>query len=221
MRRLMNYEVALIVALTLWAGQAGTRIALAQGQTSSLAAASVDTRHDEVNYDVQLYLIAASDEAGERSKIPQSMDGVIKQLKVALPFSSYRLAATFLNRVIDGGSLEVSGVGGSPLAGPPANPNTPTFFNFRMDDIKVATDINNQSFIRIAKLRFGLKVPVVTATTRNESGAGYPVIQYQDTGISTEMSVREGVPTVVGTLAASQPNESFVLVVNVKRSPTR
>ena len=54
----------------------------------------------------------------------------------------------------------------------------------------------------MGKLRFGLQVPVQTATAGAKDGkAGYPVIQYQDTGLTAEMSVREGTPTVVGSAA--------------------
>ena len=219
MRKLINVVVASIIALTCLGLESNIKVALAQGQDSSSTAASSDVRRDEINHDVQLYLLVGSNGTGERSNIPPSMDVVIKQLRSTLPFPHYRLATTFLNRVKDGGNLEVSGVGGSPLVTVPTTSNTPTFFNFHMSNVKLVTDANGQPFIRIAKFRLGLKVPIVTATARSEGGsAGSPVVQYQDTGLSTEMSVREAAPTIVGTLTTSQPGESFVLVVMVKRT---
>jgi hypothetical protein len=40
---------------------------------------------------------------------------------------------------------------------------------------------------------------------------------YEDTGINTQMSVREGEPTLVGTLNTSRPGQLFVIVITVKR----
>jgi hypothetical protein len=174
-----------------------------------------------MNHDVQLHLLAASNEPGGGG-VPPSMEGVVRQLRSMLPFSNYRVATTFINRVRDGGSVEVSGVGGAPLAAATANSTSPTFFNFGLHDVRLIAGADEQPFVQVGRLRFGLKVPVQTASVAGEGGkAGYPVIQYQDTGITTEMSVREGTPTVVGTLAASRPDESFILVITLKRTPTR
>lgn len=219
MRKQISYGVAPALALALWALAAGASPALAQGQNSSPAA---DVPRDEINHDVQIYLLVASNDAGERVAVPQQLEGVVRQLRAALPFSSYRLAATYLNRVKDGGSLEVSGVGGSPLIAAAGNPSNPTFFQLSLSNVKLFTGADGQPFIRVARFRFGLKVPIQTATVAGEGGRpSYPTIQYQDTGVSTEMSAREGAATVVGTLAASPPGESFILVMTLKRTPAR
>ena len=217
----VSYGTASVLALTLLCAAPGASVALAQDRDSS-AAAPADAKQGEINHDVQLYLLAASNEPGGGAVVPQSMEGVIRQLRASLPFAHYRVAATFINRVRDGGSFEVSGVGGPPLAAALPNPTSPTFFNFRMANVKLSPAGGDQSFVRVAGLRFGLKVPIQTASVAAEGGkGGYPVIQYQDTGISTEVSVREGAPTVIGTLAATRPDESFVLVMTLKRAPAR
>ncbi len=219
MKRYMGYSAATFLALTLWG--VGTQVALGQEEQPS-PAKSADGQREQVDHEVQLYLLQASDGSGERSDLPPLLGDAVKQLKATLPFSNYRLAATLLSRVRDGGNLEVSGVGGLPLMTTPANPNAPTFFNFNLGSVALVKGANNQPFIQVARFRFGLKVPVQTATTRVEGGsAGYPVIQYQDTGLSTGVSVREGVPTILGTLPASQTNETYVLVLNLKRTAVR
>ena len=155
------------------------------------------------------------------------MEAVARQLKATLPFAGYRVSTSFLNRVRDGGSVEVSGVGGPMLfaqpAGAAANPGvSPTFFSFSLSRVKLITGDDGQPYIRLDKFRLGLRVPVQTATTRVEgSTQGHPVIQYQDTGLTTEVSVREGTPTVVGTLAASRPDELFVVVLTIRRAAAR
>lgn len=221
MSRLTRYGATTLLTLIMWGAVSGAHAALARGQNSS-AAQTEDVKREQVNHEVQLYLLVASDAPGERSNVPQSLDGAIRQLKETLPFANYRLAWTFVDRVRDGGTLEVSGVGGFPLMQTPANSNTPTFFTFGLSGVTLVRGANDQPFVQVGRFRFGLKVPTQTGLTRAEgSNAAYPVIQYQDTGISTELSAREGVPTVVGTLAASQPNESYVLVLTLKRAATR
>ncbi|HEX8180903.1 MAG TPA: hypothetical protein VF525_15260 [Pyrinomonadaceae bacterium] len=222
MRKLTGYGVAMILTLLLCSIGSSVNSARAQSQSSAAVATTKDVQQEQINHEVQLYLLVASDASGERSNIPQSLDGAVRQLKDTLPFANYRLASTFMDRVRDGGTLEVSGVGGFPLVTTPANSSTPTFFTFGLSGVTLVRGANDQPFIQVGRFRFGLKVPIQTGTTRSEgSNAGYPVIQYQDTGITTELSVREGVPTIIGTLAANQPNESYVLVLALKRTATR
>lgn len=221
MQNLTRHSTTVLLTLILLTTSAGGNIATARGQNSS-GSTTEDVKRAQVNHEVQLYLLVASDAPGERSNIPQLLDGAIKQLKETLPFANYRLASTFVDRVRDGGSLEVSGVGGFPLVTTPANSNTPTFFTFGLSNVTLVNGANDQPFIQVARFRFGLKVPVQTGTTRTEgSNNSYPIIQYQDTGIVTELSAREGVPTIVGTLTANQPNESYVMVLILKRTGGR
>ena len=218
MRNHKTQGVIAIAVLSLLSVLAGAHQALAQ----ELKPASADAQQrSEINHEVLLYLLAASGATGESGGRPQPLEPVVKQLRAALPFNNFRLAATFLHRVKDGGNLEVNGVGGSPLVTPPTRSGNPTFLQFSVSNVRSVADAAGQPFVQINRLRFGLKVPIVTATVRGEGGAENPVTQYQDTGISTELSVREGVPTVVGTLPAGRPDESFVLVISVRRAAPR
>lgn len=222
MSKLKGRYFVCFIALALCLLVANLTTAFAQ-EESSRAAGGVasQARRDDINYDVQLSLLVAGNDAGERSNVPQSMDGAIKQLKAALPFANYRLAATFLNRVKDGGSLEVKGVGG-PLLTASINPNTPTFYEFNLYQVKADTDPSGQPFIRIPKFRFGIRMPIVTGPSRADGGnAGFPTINYEPVGLTTEMSLREGTPTLIGTLTTARPDELLILVVSVKRNSPR
>jgi hypothetical protein len=193
----------------------------AQSQDATTAKAE-DRPREQINHEVQLYLLVGTDAPGERNNVPPALDGVVRHLKESLPFSSYRLATTFFERVRDGGSVELSGVGGFPLASSASNSPSPTFIQLSLSRVLLERGAVDQPFIQVEHFRFGLKVPVQTGTAHGESGtANAPIIQYQDTGITTQLSVREGVPTVVGTLAASQPHEAYVLVLSVKRTTPR
>ena len=192
-------------------------VTLAQGQDVT----ALGAMRDEVNYDVQLDLIVASNNASETGSVPQSLSGIIKQLRTSLPFTNYRLTTTFINRVKDGGSLDSAGVGGSLLA-TTIGPSTPNFYNFNLYQVKMERDAQGQPFIRIPKFRFNLRMPIITGTTlASASNASSPIINYEAVGITTEMSVREAVPTLVGTLTTSRPEELMLVLISVKPSLQR
>jgi hypothetical protein len=173
----------------------------------------------EINYEVQLHLLVTAEGAEGAAKVPQGLDGVVRQLKSSLPAADYRLAATFINRVRDGGRFDVKTVGGYPFAAPSSTPLTPAFFQFLLNGIKLADEQSGGGLINVQDFRLGLKVPIQTASVSNDkAGQGYPVIQYEDTGINTQMSVREGEPTLVGTLNTSRPGQLFALVITIKRA---
>ncbi|PYS82857.1 MAG: hypothetical protein DMF67_11345 [Acidobacteria bacterium] len=179
-------------------------------------------RASEINYEVQLHLLVASEGAEGATKgaakVPQALDGLVRQLKASLPPADYRLAATFIYRVRDGGKLEVRTVGGSPFAPPQPLSLTPTFFQFTLDGVKLADDSSGENLVTVREFRLGLKVPIQTTTVSGDkAGQSYPVIQYEDTGIYTQIGVREGEPTLVGTLNTINPGQLFVLVITIKR----
>jgi hypothetical protein len=221
MRKKIDNGARVLLALCLWGALASVNVVSAQSQDAATTKAE-NRQSEQINHEVQLYLLVGTDAPGERSNVPPALDGAVRQLKESLPYSSYRVATTFFERVRDGGSLELTGVGGFPFAQTPLNSSTPTFIQLNLSRILLARGSVEQPFIQVEHFRFGLKVPVQTGTAHGESGvASAPIIQYQDTGITTQLSVREGVPTIVGTLAASQPHEAYVLVLSVKRTTPR
>ncbi|HLM55067.1 MAG TPA: hypothetical protein VK422_03005 [Pyrinomonadaceae bacterium] len=173
---------------------------------------------NDTNHEVQLHLLVTSSDRQEGAGVPRSLDGVVRQLRASLPPSEYRLAATFINRVKDGGGLEVRSVGSAPFTQGAATPLTPTFFQFSLGEVRHEEDAAGQGFVNIRNFRLGLKIPIQTAPAVGGAATGAPVIQYEDTGINTQLSVREGEPTLVGTLGTRVPNQLFVLVITVKRA---
>lgn len=189
---------------------------LAQGSNVATGSNALTQTRDEPDYDIQLDLVVASNGATEKSNLPQSLEGTIRQLRTSLPFAQYRLATTFLSRVTDGGSLDARGVG-SFLIISSIGPNTPTFYDFAFFQIK--RDKDTPTFIRIAKFRFNLRVPIVTGTTHNETGnASFPTINYETVGLTTEVSIRQSTPTLVGTFATGRSDELVLLILTVRPS---
>jgi hypothetical protein len=179
----------------------------------SLTDAVVD---DDANLDIELYLLSASEASGEAGKLPAQLEPVVRRLRAALPFGSYRLAGTMLNRTKNGGRLSVSGVGAATLS--KINAPAPLFSEYSIGLIKLKTDAAGQSIVELSNFKFGARVPIQTSTTAGAGGTSSSTIQYENTGINTEFSMREGDPVVVGTLNIGQAGEALILVVAAKRT---
>jgi hypothetical protein len=144
----------------------------------------------------------------------------VQRLQATLPFRNYALAATLLNRVKNGGRLSVRWVGG-PLAAPnSASSSTPSFNDFTIDAVQLGTDSNGSRIVRLKGFNFGSRVPVQTgATVASIGNVSFPSINYEPTGLHTDISLNEGEPVVVGTLNVGASGEVLVVVISVNRSP--
>src|SRR5215216_7555610 len=115
-----NFLSAMLLALCL------------MGASLNVQAQETPQTDSETNLETQLYLIVGTNQDVDASKLPASVEPVVKQLRATLPFKNYRLAATLINRVKNEGRLDLSWIGG-PLAsaGSPAEAAngtlTPTF----------------------------------------------------------------------------------------------
>src|ERR1051325_3864788 len=105
---------------------------------------------DETNLDTQLYLIVGTNQDVDDSKLPASLDPVVRQLRATLPFKNYRLAATLINRVKNEGRLELNFIGG-PLAAQSAaaTSTTPSFSRFFVRQVKLSSNSDNQSIVQM------------------------------------------------------------------------
>ena len=70
--------------------------------------------------------------------------------------------------------------------------------------------------------RFGARVPVVTSqttvTNASTGGTSFPVINYEPIGLRTDISMREDVPIIAGTLAIGASGDAIVVVIAAKRA---
>jgi hypothetical protein len=210
---------ALLIALAFGLLLAGRGVASAQDAGGDSASARRQTAAKvETNFEVLTQVLVTSEGAEGAAKVPGALDGIVRQLKSLLPPADYRLAATFVNRVGDDGGLEVKSAGALPFGPAQVNPLTPTIFQLTLA-LKSLDDASGERYVRVQPFRLGFKIPIQTAAVSNDKvGQGYPIIQYEDTGITTQISVREGEPTLVGTLNTSRPGQLFVIVLTVKVS---
>jgi hypothetical protein len=173
----------------------------------------------EANLDTQLYLIVGTNSDVDDGRMPTSLDTVIKQLRASLPFKNYRLAATLVNRVRNEGRLDLRWIGG-PFAAPSgtATAATPSFSEFKIGVVKLVRNAEGLPMVYMSRFSFGARIPIITGTTLAQSGTGAPIISYDNTGLNTDISLREGEPVVVGTLNAGPSGDAIILVVSAKRT---
>ena len=189
----------------------------------SLMAASVSVYAqdptDEANLETQLYLIVGTNQDVDDVKLPASLDTVVKQLRSTLPFKNYRLAATLINRVKNEGRLDLSWIGG-PLASPAgaATTVTPSFSQFKVRQVKLVRNMENQQVVQMLGFNFGARIPIQTPGAIAASGAVAPTVAYESTGVSTDISMRESEPVIVGTLNIGPSGDAIILVVSAKRT---
>jgi len=178
------------------------------------------TANDEINLETQLYLIVGTNQEVPDPKLPVSLEGVVKQLRANLPFKNYRLAATMINRVKNEGRLELSWIGGPmTLAAGPTPALNPSFSNFSIRMVKVAPASSGEPIVQMQGFNFGARVPIQVAGAIAANGAVAPTINYERTGVATDVSMREGEPVIVGTLNIGPSGDAIILVVSAKRTP--
>jgi hypothetical protein len=176
-----------------------------------------DVKEDETNLDTQLYLIVGTNQPVVDDKLPPALEPVVKQLRAALPFKNYRLAATLINRVKNEGRLDLSWIGG-PLAATAGSSSTvtPSFSQFKVRMVKLAKNSTGESVVQMVGFNFGARIPIQVGQVAVNGGV--PATNYENTGLATDISIREGEPVVVGTLNVGPSGDAIILVVSAKRT---
>ena len=211
MRNQMFLSVTLLAVCLLAAG------VNVYAQDSNTQQAKQAEREDVTNLDTQLYLIVGTNGDVADPRLPATLDTVVKQLRATLPFKNYRLAATLINRVQVDGRLDLSWIGGPlSLAATPAL--NPSFSNFSVRRVRLVTGSDGQQSVQMQGFNFGARVPIQVSGAIAANGAVAPTINYERTGVSTDISMHEGEPVIVGTLNIGPTGEAIILVVSAKRT---
>ncbi len=179
-------------------------------------------REDETNLDTQLYLILATNRETEDGRMPLALDSVMKRLHESLTFKHYSLAGTFVNRVRNNGRIDVSWVGGSYLVPSNSMTTNPSFSQFTAL-VKLSADLGGLEVVRMNDFKFGARVPIVTSSPSGMIAASttvtaLAVVNYEPIGLHTDISMREGVPVVAGTLNMGPSGDAIVVVITARRS---
>lgn len=185
-------------------------------QTQTQTQAS--TPPDETNFETQLYLIVGTNSDVSDSKMPTALDNVMKQLRSTLPYKNYRLATTLINRVKNEGRLDVNSISG-PFVPVTSSQNIPqtTPSQFKIRHVRLVRE-SGQPLVQMSGFYFNsrLAIPVGAAVAANAPPP--PAFNYESATLSTDISLREGEPVVVGTLNTGPSGDAIILVVSAKRT---
>ncbi len=160
------------------------------------------------NIDVTAYMLLGNqEETGDAASTPE-LAGVVKQLRSVFGFKSYRLLETMVVRSREGRGGEASGLMNPAQA--TADPSLKPLYQFKFNQSTLSTDDKGRS-IHLDHVRFGGRIPIATSTKGGESQ-----YQYLDTGINTDVDLREGQKVVVGKASIGTANTSLFLVLTAK-----
>ena len=213
--RLRTFKFSLAIFLALFS------LAVTSQRTPAQNADRVaELKNQDVNLDTQLYLIVGTNQDVAEARVPAGLDLVIKQLKTTLPFKNYHMAATLLNRVKNDGRLNLSWIGGPLLESAAETRHTPSVNEFNVRQVRVVEDAEGKTVVRMEGFKFGTHIPIVTYNGVASVGTPpAPIINYESTGLNTDISMREGEPVVVGTLNVGPSGDAIILVMSAKRAP--
>lgn len=179
-------------------------------------AAQAERKEEDTDLDTQLYLLIATNQ-DVQEKLPPILEPVMKQLRSSLPFKDYRLAATLINRVKNGGRLNLKWVGGPLLASGATTAGTPSFNEFRVNLVRLSRNDQGKEIVAMEGFSFGARIPIQVASTV-ASNPPMPVINYENTGLTTDISMREAEPVVVGTLNVGPSGDAIILVMSARKA---
>ena len=206
-----------ILLLTLFVLLIGGGQVLAQGPTDSpQQSLQADKKDDETNLDTQLYLLIGTNQEVDDAKLPASLESVIKQLHASLPFKNYRLSTTLVNRVRNEGHFSLRWQMIAP--GSSGGTLTPSFNEFRVNGVRLVRDASGQQLVRMDGFTFGARVPIQTGMMSSSTATSTATINYESTGLNTDISMREGEPVIVGTLNVGPSGDAIILVMSARRT---
>lgn len=216
-----NVRGAMLFALVLMVCLTGASASV-QGQTPEPSQAQAPAQPqttspaDETNFDTQLYLLVGTNQDVAETKIPSSLDSVMKTLRATMPFKNYRLAATVLNRVKNEGRLDTTWISG-PFTSASAYAPATTPSTLKVRQVKLVRE-NGQPLVQMSGFYFSSRVAIPVAGTVAANNAAPPAFNYESTNLATDISMREAEPVIVGTLNTGITGDAIILVISAKRA---
>ncbi len=215
---IVNRMYCVICALCCLLVNMAVPAVMAQDANQSQRAVAERAREDQTNFDLELYLVrASSSQRDGEEQLPPALQPVLKQLRTTLPFKNYSLASTLVNRLGNHGSLSLSWVGGPLTAQTTSLASLPSFSEFLIGRVTVLDGFGG-SLVQLQRFTFGARIPVQTGTNIASSGTNSaPVWAYEQTGITTDITVRVDQPAVVGTLNVGPSGDALIVIISARR----
>jgi hypothetical protein len=179
-------------------------------QTQNPGPTSAEAKQGVITHRVQVQFLVASNSANAKTRTdyPTSLEAIVKELKSFLAFKKHYLVATYLYDIADSGALEVHDVTYASFE--EGGGLHPMFFDLGISGIK----LNTNDSVHVPRFR-------LEARQRIAMGSTPPLVETVGTGITTELNLRDGVPTIVGTITNALSEGVLVLVITVNHVGVR
>ena len=169
----------------------------------------------EPSYEVVLQTLIASNGVNNKSDIPQMLAGAVKKLKANYSYPTYRLGATFYQRVANTGTIELKSVSSEAI--PNQERNFSVFSEWTLNNLQNLPDAKGQNSIQFQSFRFGQRIPIITSSAKDANGIVSSIVNYVQVGLTIQRcSLAENVPTVIGSLSTLKPDALMFLDLTVK-----
>ncbi len=153
------------------------------------------------NVELTVYFLVASRKGGGASSVPAALDGVAVQLRDVFGYDSVQLIETTAMRVRPGSRGDLNGF-------LPQRPGAPieARYEFSFRQLKVTEDASGRS-IRLDGLQASIQTPRVVVES------GEPTTRSVESGIRTDVDLREGQKAVIGKTTIEGGAEAIFVVV--------
>jgi hypothetical protein len=168
----------------------------------------------EPSCEVSLQLIVGSNDTAKRGELPANLNAITKRLRSTFPFSSFRLANTFLGRISNNGSYEYKSLGDVIGQDPAASPHA--LIEWNIGSFRIGPTAGGTPGFQATAFRFGARVPVMVGA-REENGKMMPAVNYESIGMGLgRVGFAENVPTLIGTVDLPGADGTIFLVMTVR-----
>jgi hypothetical protein len=155
----------------------------------------------EINVELTVYFLMATKEGPPSTSVPADLDGVAVQLQEVFGYTSVRLIEVTAIRVRNGSQGKINGILPQRLAD-----DREARYEFFFDKLQVTEDSSGRS-IRLDRLNAGVQAPHTVVE------GGQATTRYMQTGIQTDIDLREGQKAVIGKTSIEGGAETVFVVV--------
>jgi hypothetical protein len=161
-----------------------------------------ESARPEIQFTIRVLI--ASSTGPPPSELPAELNDVVKQLQSTLKYKSYGLMVSAVHRAKEGpAGVSNSGVAESKLFSIPQPEGSPTFYEYRLDNISL-DGAGGTASVNIGGLKFNMRVPLSIGNS----------IQYQNVGFSSPVNLKQDDKVVVGS--TTMGDKGLVVVISAK-----
>lgn len=181
----------------------------------AVAAQPEQPKPTEASYEAVLQVLIAGGQGGQGTALPSSLDGISRGIRSEFGSANLRIIHTYFGRLSSMGTLENKGV--SNAYAPESLPGSPSFLEWTLAGVRNIQSGAGQPAFQMQRFRFGARVPVRVGNQQDEKVPA--PINYESIGLTVDrVSVRENMPTLIGTLTQPRTDGTLFLVLTIRNA---